>query len=214
MSKYKAILLALFAVFAFSMVAAGSASAHQWLFKGEPITTELSGLVDGLIILHHTGGLTGNSLVHCTGQFHGTFGPGSKDLISDVLGLSGELADATHTGPIHCVFESGTCGAGALALVFVLKLPWATKLLLPGTPSGVWDHITEDGKGTPGYEVECDRLAIKVSCSELARAKFIQNLANGALFEFLGAESIEASCSDGGKGFLLGMGEALGFTVS
>jgi hypothetical protein len=215
MGKYKAILLALFTVSALSAVAISSASAHQWLFKGEPIITALSGLLDGLFIIHHTGGLTGSSSIHCTGQFHGTFGPGSKDLITDVLGLSGsELADETHEGPIHCEFLSGTCGVGALALFFIHHLPWETKLLLTGV-NLVWDTINKDGThGEPGYEVECDRLKIVLLCQGLVRTHFDENLANGALFLLLGAESLETSCNDGGKGLLLGMAEVLGFTVS
>lgn len=216
MSKYKVILLALFAVFAFSAVTVGSASAlkGEWLFKGEPITTALSGLLDGLIIFHHTGGLTGSSLVHCTGQLHKTYGPGSKDLVSDVLGLNGELADATHEGPIHCEFESGTCGTGELALVFIHHLPWATKLLSEG--SLIWDTVDkEEGTtGEPGFAIECDHLKITLLCSGLVRLHFDENLSNGALFLLLGTESLEVSCNDGGKGFLLGMFEVLGFTVS
>jgi len=212
-------MLALFAVFAFSAVVASSASAlnEEWLFKGEKITVALKGLLDGLINLEHLGGITGVSKVHCTGQFHGNFGPGKLDLITDVLGLNGELADETHEGPIHCEFITGTCGMGALALVFVHHLPWLTELLLPGGGiAGTWDLIKEDGThGEPGYEVECDHLGIKVLCEGSARAKFDENLANGALFLFLGVESlVSKKCSDGGNAVLTGMGEALGFTVS
>jgi len=211
-------MLALFAVCAISAVAASSASAlnEEWLFKGEKITTSLRGLFDGLINFEHLGGLTGASKMHCAGQLHGTFGPGKLDLITDMLGLNGELADETHEGPIHCEFLSGTCGVGALALVLVHHLPWLTELLLPGTPAGTWDLIKQDGThGESGYEVECDHLGIKVLCEGLVRAKFDENLANGALFLFLGVESlVSKKCSDGGNGVWTGMFEVLGFTVS
>lgn len=203
-------MMALFAVFAFSAVAAANASAEEWLQGGKPITTAQAGLLDGLILLKHTGGLFGTSVIHCTGQFHGTFGPGSKDTITDVLGLSGEL------NRVHCEFNSGACGVGALAWVTARHLPWLTKLVLPGTPAGTWDEISEGETkaGTPGYEAECPSLGVKVICEHNARAKFLANGTNGAELEFKEAESLEASCNDGGKAVLSGLGEALGFTIS
>jgi hypothetical protein len=204
--------MAMFAVFAFTAIAASSAMAlkEEWLHEGKAITAATAGLIDGKLELIHTGGLLGGATIKCTGQFHGTFGPGSADTITEALGLSGEK------GTLKCEFISGACGAGEAASVTTLHLPWNTKLELPGTPVGTWDKITEGATkaGTPGYATECVSLKIEIKCEHTARSKFEENGTNGAILDFHPLESEEASCSDGGKGALASGGEALGFTIS
>jgi hypothetical protein len=213
MNKYKVVIMAMFAVFAFTAIAASSAMAlkEEWLHEGKAISTPTAGLIDGKLELIHTGGLLGSATIRCTGQFHGTFGPGSADTITDALGLSGEL------NVLKCEFISGACGVGSAATVTAVHLPWNTKLELPGTPAGTWDKITEGATkaGTPGYSTECVSLKIAVKCEHTARSKFEENGTNGAILDFHpGTESEEANCSDGGKGNIGEGGEALGFTIS
>jgi hypothetical protein len=211
MSKYKVVIMAMFAAFAFTAIAASSAMAlkEEWLHEGKAITgSPIAGLIDMSLEILHVNGLLGNGTIKCTGQFHGTFGPGSADTITDVLGLAGEL------NVLKCEFISGSCGAGSPATVTFLHLPWNTKLELPGTPAGTWDKITSSGAGTPGYEAECVSLKIAIKCEHTARSKFEGNGTNGAILDFHPIESEEASCSDGGKATIGQGGEALGFTIS
>jgi hypothetical protein len=211
-NKYTVIMLALFAVFTFSVIAASSAMAlkEEWLHEGKTITSATAGLLDGSFELIHTGGLLGSATIKCTGQWHDTFGPGSADTVAQLLGLSGE------PNTIKCEFVSGACGAGSAASFTALHLPWNTKLELPGTPAGTWDKITEGATkaGTPGYSTECVSLKIAIKCEHTSRLKFESNGTNGAILDFHPTESEESNCSDGGKGTLGGGGEALGFTIS
>jgi hypothetical protein len=209
MSRNKMIVLGLMATVVFSIVSAGSALATvQWLHEGEVITSAAAGLLDGSVVLVHKGGLLGNADIKCTGQFHGTFGPGAADSITEALGLSGEKTN------IKCEFISGACGIGTAASVKFLHLPWKSELLLPGTPAGIWDKISSSGTGTPGYETECVSLKIAVKCEHTVSALFTETGLNGAILEFKGAESEEATCSDAGKGTLESKIEALGFTIT
>jgi hypothetical protein len=211
MTKYKVIILALFAVFAFSAVAASNAlAAHQWLKGGAPIT-KVGGepsTTEGKILLHHIGGLAGELTIECNGKFDGTVGPGVADEITKALTLAG--VEVTKTKPLSCTVvasKSSVCTTGTLVNVVPVDLPWKTELVLEGT--SVFDNITENGKGLPGYETICHEIPI--TCTGKDRSKFIKNETTGALLEFLG--ELKAKCTDGGEGTILGSGIAIGFTV-
>ena len=212
MSKYKVVIMAMFAVFAFTAIAASSAMAlkEEWLKSGSRTTLALPGLLDGEILLVHSGGLLGSSTIRCTGQFHGTYGPGAADTITEMLSLSGGRF------PLPCEFTSGPCGVGSRANAALLHLPWDTKLELPGSPAGTWDKISEGGgKGAPGFEVECVSLKVGARCEgSFIRMLFESNGTNGAILDFHGIESGELKCNDGGTGSFEGGGEVLGFTIS
>jgi hypothetical protein len=209
MKKSKTMLLVLFVICGICASIVSNASAEEWLFEGKSISTEKPGLLDWKMLALHEGGLLGDDMIECTYQLHGDFGPGKKHITSQLLGLKGE------SNTIKCEFTEGACGAGSAASVTALHLGWSSELLLPGTPSGTWALISEGtGKASPGFETECTSLKLAVKCEGTFRAKFIENGANGAIFEFKGTESFERSCSDGGKLILEGKGEALDFTMS
>lgn len=221
MRKIQIVLLAVSAMFALSAVLASSAfAAHEWLnLQGNaPGSGGAPVLSDGTILLHHKppallGG--GSILISCTGQFHGLVFPLGKDEITDVLGLlSGSSTLPEWLNLAHCEVLSSTnsiCPAGTLVTVHAVHLPWATQLLLLGTPEAAYDDISETtaGKGKPGYSTECK--SISVECTENEHAKFLANQATGSEFEFTGATS--ASCSDGGTGTILGTGTTLDWFV-
>ncbi len=94
MGKYKVMLLALLAVFAFSAVAAAGASAHEWLTlggvaigKNEPSTTSgsLALKVKKIPALEGGGELT----VLCDGQFLGSVGPKGSDTVTLIESFNG-----------------------------------------------------------------------------------------------------------------------------
>jgi hypothetical protein len=216
MRKYKAIMLALFAVCAFSAVAASSASAaHQWLKNGAPIVAAQLAITDGLLLLHHTGGLGGTVTVHCDGRFHGTVGPGAVDTITEVWTLT-EMIEITSAHPISCTVEVGKnlCPVGSLVTVWPDNLSvagglvWKTELQLTGT-GPIFDDLTGPNNG-PGFNVKCSGITI-LCATALDRSQFLSNLATGAMFDFLG--ELKAACNDGGTSTVTGTGEVLGFTV-
>lgn len=175
-----------------------------WLKNGAELTAAEPSLVDGSVILHHKppnllGG--GEITVECKGQFHGTVGPGMKDEITKVLDEKGKESN------LECVVTSSTnsiCKAGTAVSVNPDNLPWKTELLLAG------GKIVDDLLGNPGYSTKC--ASIEVLCAHEEKATWLENSANGAVFEFTAANT--ASCSDGGTSTTLGKGTVLGFTVS
>jgi len=203
MKKVK-ILGVLVAALAFSAIAVAGASATLWLKNGVSLTKEEPADAHGELVLHHTGGFGGTILILCTGLTHGFVGPGAKDKTTSVEGLNKEL------NTVECLVHTGNlgCPAGTKVSVKADGLPWETELLLNGTLTE--DDLVGTGGVETGYTTTCNGISIK--CDKNEKSHFASNLANGALFEFLGTN--EAACSDGGKGTILGMGEVLGFTVS
>jgi hypothetical protein len=205
MRKIQILTAAFFAAMAFSAVATSTSfAAHEWsTLAGAKVTAPTSSLVDGLLILHWKF-FALKILIHCNGQFHGTVSSLGKDEVTEVLGTNGEK------GTIDCeVTESNVtgCNVGSLALVTALDLPWATQLELVGTENV--DHLLENGKGKPGFEIKCGTETIK--CTENENAKFTKNGVEGAEFEFTG--TTKAACNVG-EGTLLGSEKVLSFLVS
>jgi hypothetical protein len=198
------ILGAFIAVLAFSALAVSSAGATLWLEGGKSLSAEKAGTSHGTITLEHTGGTTGTSTVVCSGLFVGTNGPNAQDKVTLVESLNGSEKDL-----VKCKATAGCFVAEPT--VHAVHLPWTTELVLEG--GATWDKQKGTG-GEPGWEVEC-AFGIKVTCAAAEKAKFIANGANGAEFNYEGAASGEATCSDGGKGVVKGTkGVSLGFTVS
>jgi hypothetical protein len=206
------ILGAFVAALAFSALAVASASATLWLISGKSLTVETSIDSHGLLLLEHTkipallGG--GEVVLDCTGLGHGSVGPGALDLITEFLGLS-----STEKNVIKCTVSRSTnalCKVGNAATAQADNLPWHTLLLLEGTLTV--DHIETSPAGKEvGWEASCNGFSTLCSrASELIH--FDENLTNGALLLFLGVE--KAACSGGGEGFVKGMVEILGATVS
>jgi len=205
------ILGAFIAVLAFSALAVASAGATLWLKEGKSLTSPVASTSSGTIVLVHKGGSTGNSRVECTGVFVGKTGAGAKDEITLVENLTHTEKDLVVCKTLEGCFTS-------TPTVHAVGLPWATELVLETRKheaeeiKGTWDKQSAAGEG-PGYEVEC-LFGIKVTCRGTEFAFFLANDPTGALFDYLGAISGEAKCSDGGIGTIEGKGLAEGFTVS
>jgi hypothetical protein len=196
------ILGAFAAVLAFSALTVASASATLWLIGGKSLMVRTLVDAHGELTLSHTGGLAGTLRILCSFLLHGFVGPTTKDEVTDVLGLKGELNKLT------CLVHTGNllCSAGTLILMTAAHLPWLTELKLVGTETV--DEMKGTG-GETGFSTECNGTSIE--CSKNETFKFDENLANGALFL---AKGLAATCTDGGTGTLSGMVEVLGATVS
>jgi len=178
-------------------LAAGTASATQWLKGGKSLSSAESAEIVANIRLSKNGGALGAGEVECNFYLEGTVGPGMADKITLLVNLS-----ATELDLVSCTRLNGFCFS---PVVHPEKLPWNTELVLI---FGVtWDYV-ESG----GLELVC--TFGKVLCSGRVQVKFTKNGANGAESEYVGAESGEQTCSDGGKGTYTGRATALGFTVS
>lgn len=93
MKKIHALGLTLLAVFAFSVVAAATASAEttlQFLAAGAAIATALASKTTGELTLGSTngGGLGIKVKVLCSGILTGTVGPGAADTVTGLLSLT------------------------------------------------------------------------------------------------------------------------------
>lgn len=211
MRSFKILGAAFFAVLAFGVVAAASASATLWLKNGASLTEDnkTEAVSHGLLLLHHKGGLSGNFTGHCTGLFDGYVGPGALDLVTLALGLKGEQ------DLITCeLIAEGTnaCGStGQSVTVHAINLPWHTLLLLTSEGKTVDHFLNESGK-EPGYEFLCPS-GTTGNCKGEELTNFGGNGTNGAIFEFV--ETDKSKCSDFGEGTISGLGELLGgITVS
>jgi hypothetical protein len=168
MKKIQLLVLAVFAVSAFSAVFAGSALAEitllaEWLVgtTGVAITENLASETSGEIRLEDTkaGPFGEPAAVLCSGILDGTVGPNGTDLIEKVLNLKGEeigtplvgLALLGEGAGTDCIAIS-TCQEGTAASpieVWPENLSWATELFL-----------MEDGKildlvVNAAYEILC-----------------------------------------------------------
>jgi hypothetical protein len=204
MKHLKILGAAFIAVLSLGALFVTSASATLWLSSGASLSAETVGHSQGLVVLLHKGGLSGEFSAHCTGEFHGLFGPQALDLISEVLGLAGEK------NLISCKWlkVSAACGGsvGGLVIVHALKLPWHTLLVLVG-------GVTEDRILSGTWQFLCS-TGLTGECTGEAWAKFTKNGASGAEFAYEGKEPA-ATCTDGGEGHVTtGSGTSLGFTVS
>jgi hypothetical protein len=189
--------VAFIACLAFCVFAVASASATLWLSKGVSLTGETSGTSHGTLTYFHKEG-TGVLQVTCTGLFEGSYGPGALDLVTLITNLSGSEIDLN-----RCTQDSGFCTSPVL---HAARLAWHTLAVLNGTR-------TEDESLTSAYIMSCLGF-VNIECSkEGAKATFVKNGPNGAEFEYTQAGT-EATCSDGGKGWITGKYEVLGFTMS
>jgi hypothetical protein len=164
MKKLHIVFLALFAVLAFSAVAAGSASAEvtllaEWLFNGAAITALLpleatgEGLIATLVLGIEAVGIL------CRGIFDGSVGPNGEGEVTKVLNSAKEEIGSNLVGlSLSCEVETSfnsECGAvGGLAEIWVDNLPWHSNLFLMEN-----ELILDASLGTtitgPGYHVLC-----------------------------------------------------------
>jgi hypothetical protein len=211
MRKFKIVGLALFAVFAFSAVAASTAFAEetaQWLINGLPILLGESYNVDGLpeaspentILLEDMGA------------------PGTPDILCEVaktlgwifangegLGTTGECINAVEDG------AGNTCRAPIT--VAPVNLPWLGQLVEVGT---VFEgNVTSGTGGAPGWTLKClDVLGIEHTdtCTSTEGKAELENLADGLVLGFaklVPAVKEQANCTTGGNEQGLGEGHGL-----
>jgi hypothetical protein len=219
MRKIYTVGLAVVAVFAFSVIAAASASAAtEWLLEGAAIPSPGDTVeTTGELLLEDTG--TGTQ-IECSGKFDGTVGPGATDKIEKILNLAGveetsneNLAKVTKPA-IDCKVEAaGLCNVtvGALIWVFPLHLPWKTELLLPEATLWVDDIVSGTG-GEPGYEVSCSTIiGVQTDVCEGKPGSIETNVTGGVEGVFEEAETFNprGTCSIGGAKTALTVGKGI-----
>jgi len=207
MRKLYVIGLALVAMFAFTAVAASSASAveYLWLVAGLSIegTEEKASETSGELELADLGSSAGGAVVLCSGILDGFLLPKGRDLITAVLMLGGELlaVSATDTrDDLECAFTKAGLCEGTTALVVAVDLPWFTELMLV---NGRLVDLIFTGKATeePGWEVTCKTFIgeVKDTCTALSEETepTVTNVTGGVEATF--AEENKADCSVGGE---------------
>jgi hypothetical protein len=231
MRKIQILGMALFAVFAFSAVAAASAfAASEWEVEGVKLTTTLPAETQGSLSLIKLVSSTNSAIlveVHCEGIFDGTVGPGSKDTINKVLNLAMEEIGQLGGLALECKVEAGgmsgllDCELGSTALVWAENLPWNTELELMEPSGAILDRLGfPAGAGVPAYEVECKTTSGIVG-SELCEGATSAEVKNdtgtpmGVFGEFSAAVgSEEANCTMTGEKTGLNVGSGTTWAIS
>jgi len=188
--------LALFAVFAFSMVAAASAFAQdEWLFKGEAFVGELETNTEGeLTLIALRAGVVLNEIV-CSGLFTGdVIGGGPVNLVLDLFSLTGtEIAELGGTS-LDCLTTFSAlslvdCEVGLETLLWIEELR-----LEPASPL-TWESLLELMMTEPFFLVKFHHVAFEllcfnslginaeILCEGVTSAK-AENVAGGVLLEF------------------------------
>ena len=192
MKKIHILSITLFAILAFGVVSAGSASAAetaQWLVNGATIALTEAVNVD----------ITGELLLE---DLKATLKPDT--LCLEVLGLGflysngeGRIAEE------ECMsLESMTSGVTCEKSV-LLHLPWLTQLVQT-TGGEFLDEIKNGGAGAPGWSITCTALGVKVTdecTNENGKPIQVNHTATEEIESVFGtvAKSEEANCTVGGK---------------
>jgi hypothetical protein len=180
MKKLHILGLALVAMFAFAAVAAGSASATEWLVSGAAAPAGSATTSTGSIELED---MTLGASVKCTTTTdEGTVGAGAADTVTKVT-------FAGCTSPKGCTSVDN---------VEAIHLPWTTTA--SGTAPSFKDTISEKGTGgAPGYLIECVSagLLLDDSCTKATANVEVKNLTSSV--EALFNTEEEAKCSLGGE---------------
>jgi hypothetical protein len=206
MRKIHLLGLTLLAVFAFSVVAAASASALEWLVKGLTFAGSLPVETTGsLKLIHLKGGfLEPEVVIECAGTFDGTIEGGAAGLgtVTELLESAGHAV--TLTNQLSCTSVVGPCTAGTI-LVAPENLPWLTTLEAMATSN--LDLFSSAGSGKPAYEIECTALGSKhVTLCEGETSASLELMGTAMPFELLGIftaeelelEGLEGLCEEGG----------------
>lgn len=162
MTKLIRVVFASAAILAFFvMLTANAMAADEWLANGAPIATELAAQTSVEMLLETTGIFLEHVDVLCSWIYDGTVGPGSKDLVTDFLTLSGELLELLY-GPesllvlpmaVECVVEEGGMCKENLLWLGTINLPWETEIeLMEGS---VFLDKTLNAGGNPGFLIVC-----------------------------------------------------------
>lgn len=149
------------ALLVFGALTAMAASAvefllAEWLVGGKALTAELAVETTGELLLADTNVFGTEAKVLCSGIFVGTVGPGSADLITEILSL------AKTAPPISCTVQKD-CEASTTPKVTPINLPWVTEaeLMVDGTETFMVD-LTKAANGAAfGWKLtECLVLGI------------------------------------------------------
>jgi len=219
MRKIQILGFALFAMVAFSAIAATAAFAEpEWLVNKIVINQTLPAETEGLLNLIALESGTKLVTIDCEGVLDGTIGPPvaanpgvGTDEITSVLSLNQETISSTPLSglALGCLVSQsagglGDCTLNSLAAVWPENLPWKTELeLMSAAP--IWLDILSGPMGKePAWESECSSNIGTVSllCEGLASAA-VSNEAGtvppSVLGEFSEAAGTEtASCSVAG----------------
>jgi len=160
--------LALFAVFAFSAIVATSAFAGEWLWEGNPISSELSVDSEGELLLTFLESGVVLIEILCSGLFEGTGSAGGKALITDLWSLGspqeviGSLGDLNEKA-LGCLVEGTAggltdCALNELAAITLdnlnLELGAAWELTIELMAAGTEEFLI-DFPSYAGYDIEC-----------------------------------------------------------
>ena len=165
MSKLRMLWLAFTVVAAFGTVATASASAFEWLVAGAAIAV----------------GERWNTDETFTSRLFTDIREGIDILCLNATGLRWlERAGLGVVVEWHCgsiQVDEGACENGKLEAV---DLPWSTKL-----NAEKLDEVTADGKGNPGWLLECTVLGVKVddTCTIEKEKNKVENAVEGIAIE-------------------------------
>jgi hypothetical protein len=208
MRKIQILGLTLFAVFAFSAIAASVAFAESEFLVGgvaakvgEPVHSE--GELELIATKQTIFNITARVL--CSGLIEGTFEGANDALLTKAFDLAGkELTELAGGVAVECV-NLENCPT---PLVFPDNLPWLAEIVLDSATELLL-HLTEDGKGFPGWDVECMGNGFSNLCSGLVSG-LTENLPGEKDFDviFTRAEQEAANeggtCTEGGPAYIAG----------
>jgi hypothetical protein len=193
MRKIHVLSVALVATLAFGAMNAAFASAAtlQWLAGGVKITEPLASETVGELEFVDTSTIIGTEVgLLCSGIFDGTVGPGTEDMLAELLNLSKEKIELG-VRLITCTVTKGTCGTATVAFE---NLPWLTELELMGTEAEplFLDKILTGGKGEPGFLLHCTSpLSFEEACLGAASSDLENDpLESDVLGGFIGKELV------------------------
>jgi hypothetical protein len=219
MRKYQIFIVAVFAVFAFFVVAAASAFAEapvtllaEWLVNGAAVEENLSINTEGTLTWTDLNvlkaGIVASAL--CTYVFMGTVGLSGVGEINEILTVGGVLLPLVALEPGGLVCEnSGNCEE---PLTWAVLLPWPTLLelfeqLVSEVLTSFFANLIRTGAaGKPGWYIECLDLGVTISDECTANTEVAAqatNLAEGVDANFseaftLLAELPNALCTSSG----------------
>jgi hypothetical protein len=198
-TNIKVLGLALFAVFAFSMVAAATAFAeNEWLWELLPIPVgvELATNTESALTLKvlSGGGVLVNT-IDCSGLFEGTVTAAGVGLVLDLFDLAGNLIQELSGTSLTCetLIDEAGCTVGGEALLWVdelsltLGLTWESLIELSGTT--FLDHFHN-----VAFELKClllNGFTLESLCSGLTSGT-LTNVAPNVLLEFGVAQGTES----------------------
>jgi hypothetical protein len=193
--------LALFAMFAFSVVAASMASAaDEWLIDGSPVaaltSVEMTGefLVGDLLIP-----LLGSAEIKCNGILDGTVGAAGESEITEMLTGAGFKVGAPLVAPTLACTNVQNCPESPE--FWPVGLPWLGHIELFGTEidNGIF---TLQNEKLLGFEVVCHKTVIGTVTDTCVQESFRVTMENMVTPEsdVLGTISSErvATCTLGG----------------